>query len=131
MISVTIICPAMSNANVIATPSRGTSVTPAVTKNAPNNPPSHALGGASFTDVRFPSGAPENTTYKNRAIVPMRNDRNAERIGLSITAAILLLVAACVGIIAPAARAIRMYRYVLDIYESYAFRREKSSRANA
>lgn len=110
MTSVMSICPAIIKLNVIATPSFGTRKTEAATKNAPNNPPTQAIAGASRADVKLPSEMPEIKMYANSAAVPTRNEIKAERIGLSTKPAILLFTAACVGIIAPARSARKRYR---------------------
>lgn len=100
--SVISICPAITRLNVKATPRRGTSETVAVTKNAPNIPPVQAIADAFFADARFPKGTPVARIYMKSAIVPTANETKPARIGLSIVAASLLLIAACVGIIIPA-----------------------------
>ena len=58
IIKVTSICPAIARLNDRATPMRGTSITIAETKNAPNNPPIQAIGGAFFAEKILPNGTP-------------------------------------------------------------------------
>jgi len=83
MINVTIIWRAIIKLNVIATPSRGRSVTAAATKKAPSKPPTQAMGGAPFARDRFEIDSPEIKTYAKRATVPTTNEMYAARIGLS------------------------------------------------
>jgi hypothetical protein len=56
----------------------------------------------------FPTGVPDNKHVHEQRDSADEERNERARIGLPTTPAILLFVAACVGIIAPAARAMRM-----------------------